>query len=124
MDVSDFIRMTYLRGFFGFSGRINRAQYALVMLVGYVGSILVFWLAWPQLRTMGDLGAVLGVMNLAVMVWILFASMVKRFHDLNQSGLASLRICIPVIGIYTPLSLFFIPGNASNNDYGSPPDRF
>ncbi|MGJ4949374.1 DUF805 domain-containing protein [Bradyrhizobium sp. HKCCYLS20291] len=116
--------MTYLRGFFSFSGRINRAQYAMVMLFGYIGSILVFWLTWPHLRAMGDLGVALGMTNVAVILWILFAAMAKRLHDINRSGLSSLRILVPVIGIYTPCSLFFIPGDPSGNDYGSPPDRF
>ncbi|MGY4305382.1 uncharacterized membrane protein YhaH (DUF805 family) [Bradyrhizobium sp. USDA 4369] len=116
--------MNYLRGVFSFSGRINRLQYTMVMLVGYAGSILVFWLTWPHLRMMGELGVAVGMANLALITWVLFAAMAKRFHDFNRSGLSGLRIFVPLIGLYTPLSLFFIPGDAANNEFGRPPIWF
>jgi uncharacterized membrane protein YhaH (DUF805 family) len=78
--------MNYLRGFFSFYGRINRLQYALVMLIGYLGPLAVFVPTWPNLRNMGDLGAFTGVALLLVMGWVLFAAMAKRLHDINRSG--------------------------------------
>jgi hypothetical protein len=38
--------MNYLRGFFSLYGRINRIQYAMVMLIGYLGSLAIFALTW------------------------------------------------------------------------------
>ena len=113
--------MSYLRGFFSFYGRINRLQYAIVMLVGYLGSLAIFALTWPSLRTMGDLGAFTGLANLIVMLWVLFAAMTKRFHDIDKSGLCSLFICVPVAGFFTPLVLLFYPGDAADNRYGRSP---
>jgi uncharacterized membrane protein YhaH (DUF805 family) len=113
--------MNYLRGFFSFYGRINRLQYAMVMLVGYLGPIAIFALTWPSLRTMGDLGALAGLAPLIVMVWVLFAATAKRFHDINKSGFSSLLICIPFVGLVTPLALLFYPGDASDNRFGRAP---
>jgi uncharacterized membrane protein YhaH (DUF805 family) len=102
--------MNYLRGLFSFYGRINRLQYAMVMLVGYLGSLAIFVLTWPSLRAMGDLGAFTGFANPIVIIWILFAAMAKRFHDIDKSGFSSLLICVPFAGLFTPLVLFFYPG--------------
>jgi uncharacterized membrane protein YhaH (DUF805 family) len=73
--------MNYLRGFFSLYGRINRIQYAMVMLVGY------------------DLGIYAGFANLIVVICVLFAAMAKRFHDIARSGFSSLLVCIPVAGM-------------------------
>jgi uncharacterized membrane protein YhaH (DUF805 family) len=113
--------MNYLRGLFSFYGRINRLQYATVMLVGYLGSLAIFALTWPSLRAMGDLGALTGLATLVVGFWILFAAMAKRFHDINRSGLSSLTILFPVAGLFTPLALLFYRGDASTNRFGAPP---
>lgn len=112
--------MNYPRAFFGFYGRMNRSQYAMVMLVGYVGPLIIFALTWPSLRSMGDLGIFTGLTPLIVMIWVIFAATAKRFHDINKSGFASLLICIPIVGIFTPLVLFFYPGDASDNRFGPP----
>lgn len=98
--------MNYLRGFFSFYGRINRIQYAMVMLVGY------------------DLGIYAGFANLIVVICVLFAAMAKRFHDIARSGFSSLLVCIPVAGMFTPFGLLFYPGDASDNRFGQPPRRF
>jgi len=112
---------SYLCGFFSFYGRINRLQYATIMLVGYLGSLAVFALTWPSLRAMGDLGAFTGLAILIVSIWILFAAMAKRFHDINKSGLSSLLILLPVAGLFTPLALLFYRGDAMDNKFGRPP---
>jgi uncharacterized membrane protein YhaH (DUF805 family) len=116
--------MNYLRGFFGFHGRINRLQYAMVMLVGYVGSLAIFALSWSNLRAMGDLGVFGEIANLIVAFWILFAAMAKRLHDINKSGLSSLDIFRPIAGWFTPLVLLFSPGDATDNRFGRPPTLF
>ena len=113
--------MNYLRAFFGFYGRMNRFQYAMVMLAGYVGPLIIFALTWPRLRSMGDLGTFTGLTPLIVMIWVIFAATAKRFHDINKSGFASLLICIPIVGLVTPLVLFFYPGDAADNRFGPPP---
>ena len=113
--------MNYLRGFFSFHGRINRLQYAIVMLIGYVGSLAIFALTWPSLRAMGDVGVFTGIANLIVGFWILFAAMAKRFHDINKSGLSSLLIFLPIAGLLTPLGLLFYRGDATDNRFGHPP---
>ena len=77
---------SYLCGFFSFYGRINRLQYATIMLVGYLGSLAVFALTWPSLRAMGDLGAFTGLAILIVSIWILFAAMAKRLHACQTGG--------------------------------------
>jgi uncharacterized membrane protein YhaH (DUF805 family) len=113
--------MNYLRGFFSFYGRINRLQYAIVMLIGYLGSLAIFALTWPSLRAMGDLGVFTGLASLIVGIWVLFAAMAKRFHDINKSGLSSLLILLPVAGLFTPLALLFYRGEATDNRFGRPP---
>ena len=116
--------MNYLRAFFGFHGRMNRFQYAMVMLIGYLGPIIIFALTWPSLRAMGDLGIFTGMTPLIVMIWVLFAATAKRFHDINKSGFASLCVCIPIMGIVTPLVLLFYPGDTLDNRFGPPPLPF
>jgi uncharacterized membrane protein YhaH (DUF805 family) len=113
--------MNYLRGFFGFHGRINRLQYAIVMLIGWLGSLAIFALTWPSLRATGDPGAFGVIAVLIVMIWILFAASAKRFHDIDKSGWFSLLICVPVVGFVTPLVLLFYPGDAADNRFGRPP---
>lgn len=110
--------MYYLRAFFGFYGRMNRSQYAMVMLVGYVGPLIIFALTWPSLRSMGDLGTFTGLTPLIVMIWVILAATAKRFHDINKSGFASLLICIPIVGIFTPLVYFYIQVMPRTTDSG------
>ncbi|MBR1088954.1 DUF805 domain-containing protein [Bradyrhizobium manausense] len=116
--------MKYLRAFFGFYGRMNRFQYAMVMIIGYTGPIVIFALTWPSLREMGELGIFTGMTPLIIMIWVLFAATAKRFRDINKSGFACLYLFIPVVGLITPLVLLFYPGDLSDNRFGPPPLEF
>ena len=113
--------MRYVRAFFSFRGRMNRLQYIIVILIGYVGSLVMFALTWPSLRTTGDLGVFAGLAILVVAFWILFAAMAKRFHDINKPGLHSVLIFAPFQGTFWPIALLFERGDATDNQFGPPP---
>jgi uncharacterized membrane protein YhaH (DUF805 family) len=70
---------------------------------------------------MGDVGVFSGLANSIVGIWVLFAAMAKRFHDINKTGLFSLVIFFPVAGLVTPLVLLVYPGDATDNRFGRPP---
>jgi uncharacterized membrane protein YhaH (DUF805 family) len=108
--------------FFSFRGRISRRQYATVILAGYIGSIAVFALTWPSLRAMGDFGVFTGIAILVVAFWILFAAMAKRFHDMNKPGLHSVLLFAPFRGTFWPIALLFYRGDATENEFGPPPN--
>ena len=46
---------------------------------------------------------------------------IRRLHDLGQSGWLLLLQFVPFVGIIFPLCLFFWPGTATDNKYGSRP---
>jgi uncharacterized membrane protein YhaH (DUF805 family) len=114
--------METLRAFFSFYGRLNRKDYALVLLFGYLFPLAVFlYSVETQPHSTG--ASLFGPVLLVLMMWVLFAALSRRFRDIDRTGYACLLIFIPVVGVFTPFVLLFLSGTPGKNQYG-PPHRF
>jgi uncharacterized membrane protein YhaH (DUF805 family) len=111
--------MGFLRAFFSFKGRLNGAEYAIVF-VGYLLLLAVFFLTQSSVHAYGTVGDLLEFALIILILWIFFASMAKRFHDIDKTGWNCLLILIPVVG---GLVLMFYRGSATDNDFG-PAQKF
>lgn len=102
---------------FGFAGRLGRIDY----LAGTLMSTLLWLLfaaitlktgkvffAWVGIA----LGTVYGV-----------RCMVLRIHDLGKSGWLGLLTLVPFVGMLMAIWLGFWPGDAEDNEHGSPPEN-
>jgi uncharacterized membrane protein YhaH (DUF805 family) len=94
---------------FSFRGRLNRTQYALILLLGYLGPLAILTVLTD---TKGrDDYAYIAVVLVLIAIWTLFASVAKRFHDIDKPTLYLFVFIVPVIGFIWALALLFIPGN-------------
>jgi uncharacterized membrane protein YhaH (DUF805 family) len=106
---------------FAFSGRRNRKSFILFQLVSVaavllgVGLITVLALAVPSLAMILWLVGTVGFIALVVANW---AAASQRIRDFGQSGVWSLVILLPYVGILFSLALWFIPSDPSDNKYG------
>jgi uncharacterized membrane protein YhaH (DUF805 family) len=109
--------MGFIQAFLSFKGRLNRAEYAMVF-VGYLVLLTVFFLTEPYAHANGTVGDLLEFSLIILMIWILLASMAKRFHDIDKTAWSCLWILFPVVGGLTPLVLLFYRGSETDNDFG------
>jgi uncharacterized membrane protein YhaH (DUF805 family) len=105
--------MKILNAFFGFNGRLNRIQYAVVLIFGCLtpGILLIEWS-----ESVAD--SVL-FPTLCIVSWVLFASLAKRFHDINWSGSSCLSAVVPMIGTLVPIVMLFWRGTDGTNRFGA-----
>lgn len=69
-----------------------------------------------------QLPILLGGIVLAILwIYIYFVVHIKRFHDANVTGWASLLLLIPLVSYVVTLALLFIPGTKGDNRFGPPP---
>jgi uncharacterized membrane protein YhaH (DUF805 family) len=101
---------------FSFKGRSNRIDYAVNMLV-YIAILAAFFYTESAVRAYGDAGAIITLVLVAAMLWVLFASMAKRFHDIGKSGWMALLVFLP-LGQITPFALLVYPGSDQDNEFG------
>lgn len=93
-----------------FEGRIGNVQF----LYFFVGA-LVLGLVLGMIPIIGILAnIVLAVIGIGVGI--------RRFHDINVTGWASLVFFVPFIGLLVALYLCWKHGDAGDNQYGSAPD--
>lgn len=122
--------MSVLRTLFGFSGRMNRREYAAV----FFGSVMAFLLALAPIIALSnaiggdrDADAYLGVFALVVIAickWVNLAALAKRLHDVGSSGWLCLLAFVPLLGLVLFVAMFFVPGTKSDNSYGPPTSFF
>ena len=110
--------MTYLRAFFSFGGRMNRADYIIVLAIGYLAPSALLVTFEENYPGHGNAGGFAELALVVFMIWVFFAAMAKRFHDMDWSGASCLLVFVPLVGILTPY-----PGTDHKNQYG-PPQRF
>ena len=112
-----------------FQGRIGRGSFwaRLLLLggIGFVVGIIIGTLgeAGGESESMAALTVLIYLAWMIFAVWLGLAIQVKRWHDLNHSGLAVLWnftiIALPVVFIM----LGFVRGTDGPNKYGSDPLR-
>lgn len=102
---------------FEVDGRLNRMEYFLRMLIltpaGAIGSGLID-------AGKSDL-VVIGVMLLAGVTVSSSFQIIKRFHDMGDSGWWQLLLLIPFLNILIGLGLLFWPGTDGFNRFGKKP---
>jgi uncharacterized membrane protein YhaH (DUF805 family) len=109
-----------------FDGRIGRSTYAGGLLLNYVvmfaamAVMIHFALHWtlPESFNLKD-GSQLAAFLVAVFFyWANFALTVKRLRDLDATGLLSLLLLIPLVGLILVIILLFARGEDSDNPSG------
>jgi uncharacterized membrane protein YhaH (DUF805 family) len=106
---------------FSFESRIKRSTFwkiIIPVLLISLGLSIVFEAEGdPQGLLLSTAGLILSV----PLVWVLYATYIKRLHDLGKSGWYALVVLIPLINLLFILYLGFVPGNTGVNKYGEEP---
>jgi uncharacterized membrane protein YhaH (DUF805 family) len=128
----DKLAQPYVWLFFRLSGRIGRAAYALAFLLTIVAMAFPLYqfmrltgedaTAVSAESTAARLWALIFCAAAIASVWSLVALSVKRLHDLDQPGIVSLVLFIPVVSIIAFVALCIMPGNPGPNPYGQSSD--
>jgi uncharacterized membrane protein YhaH (DUF805 family) len=104
-----------------FQGRIGRAVYlggnVLVVTLAIAVFAVVAYLESGKENPYELLVAV-SLFLIVLMSWSQFALAAKRFHDLGTTGLASLLLLVPLVGLIVFFYLLFAPGEEQDNQYG------
>ncbi|MEX0346846.1 MAG: DUF805 domain-containing protein [Rhizobiaceae bacterium] len=109
--------------FFSLDGRIGRLQWWLGPLVPVAIIVALIFFLHNRYGSLDEEAIppvahiVLNVLGLVV-VWIQFCLTVKRYHDLNKSGLWILMALIPLLWIWMLIECGFFSGTLGPNDYG------
>ncbi len=116
MDAGINIFRNVLKKSFCFSGRIDRRQYWIFLLLMLVIMAVCVWFTRkiPGL----PLWQIFGILMLIPYV----SATVKRLHDIGKSGLWFLSIMIPVFGWIYLFVLAIENGPEAENKYGYPED--
>lgn len=113
-----------------FRGRLNRMGF---MMANLYWGILIFavFVAVTIAIAASNKGTFYLVLAIIVSVigllFVLFAYVlyigfiIRRLHDINQSGLFALLLLAPVINNIFVVALFFIPGTDGPNEFGKHP---
>lgn len=132
----DAVKMFFAR-YVDFQGRSRRSEYWWVYLFNFIVVMVLLVLAMvlggfnPEAGTMGPLGYVfIGLLGLYALAIIIpsIALLVRRLHDINQTGWIVLGLfiagMIPLIGLLATIAqivIACIPGTAGPNKYGPDP---
>jgi len=117
---------------FSFSGRLNRKAYWLkgVLLVWMIGlGVQLFGLLVGLLLGVSVMGGMLGIAAVLLVllplvvfnIWVGFAVLVKRAHDLGHSGWWLLFFLVPIYNFWIGIVMAFFRGTPGPNDYGPDP---
>lgn len=114
-----------LAGFWGLSGRINRAQWWLVQVVVIVLTFLIITMGVGDQLSEGSpsLGSSLALLAISLASLVInICSTVKRFHDRDKSGWWFLLSFVPLIGgLWVFIECGFCSGDDAPNRFGEPP---
>lgn len=113
--------MDILRAFFSFYGRMNRADY-LVVLGTSIAALVLMIVALRVARVSGlDLVAMLIFL---LSKWAILAGAAKRFHDLDWSGWTAIFLLMPIVGFVILVILMAKPGIEGPNRFGPEVSHF
>lgn len=115
-----------IKTLFSLEGRVGRGTYwawlTFLLICHFVTTLWVYSATSEEdisLREGLDQGATL-VLNI-VLFWPTLAITVKRWHDVNKSGMWVFINLIPILGwIYAFVYNGFIEGDSSSNRFGQP----
>ena len=105
---------------FSFKGRIGRAE----MWLTYLGYILILIILGGVAETVDPaFGIFLFVVSVVLLLWIVYAQLVKRCHDLDRPWTDVLFLCIPIYNLWIFIKIFFFKGIDEVNKYGTSPRK-
>ena len=134
MDMMEAIQ-TFLARYTDFQGRSRRSEYwwmvlAFVIFFG-IGTALIATIGGGGSLSLNPIGYLLAaILSLAYLAIIIpaIALLVRRFHDLNQTGWLALVFVlvsvIPLVGLLAAFGFiiwFAMPGTTGPNKYGADP---
>lgn len=101
---------TYFIGSSLFQGRINNVRYAIIFIIGVA-------LNYIYIHSEGTL-----FKTVALMLLFIFGIgvIIRRFHDINKSGIWAITVFIPIAGLFIGLWLCYKKGDIDANHYGNP----
>jgi uncharacterized membrane protein YhaH (DUF805 family) len=118
----------YFRRVLWTSGRSSRLEWWLVHLGGMAAFAIndsIFTLSTYQLDPLGTIHIRHGLWwyTNALLLWISFASIVRRLHDRNKSGWWVLLYAVPIVGwAWSFIECGFLPPRDQNNRFDPAPD--
>lgn len=101
-----------------FNGRAGRAEFWYFVLVNFVISCVLAFIA----RIIHPFGIIEGLYALAVLIPSI-AVTVRRLHDSDKSGWLALLWIVPFVGWLIVLVLCIMEGTPGPNQYGNPPSE-
>ncbi|MGV8919109.1 MAG: DUF805 domain-containing protein [Pseudomonas sp.] len=105
---------------FSLQGRIGRIRYLAWSLVLMVALVIVAGLCAAMLTNSLVGGGLLITVATVVFFVISVQIGVQRLHDAGWSGWLLLINLVPFVGMFFPLLMMIIPGNAGANQYAAP----
>jgi uncharacterized membrane protein YhaH (DUF805 family) len=116
IDLIDFL--------FSFKGRIPRSAFWISYCIMYPLSVILGFAPFTT-EAEGFAKIIIWIVYIIwfiISIWISLAVYTKRWHDINKSGLMTLVILIPIVGvIYFIVNLGFFKGTPDANLYGDNP---
>lgn len=101
---------------FSFKGRIRRTRYWLTNII-----IGILFIPVNIEENISDGVAVFTLIIAIPAIWIMFATCIKRLHDLGKSGWYYILSFIPFINIVIGIYMAFFKGEEFDNKYGPNP---
>ena len=106
---------------FSFESRIKRSTFWKIIIPVFLLSLGLSIVFEAEGDPPGLLLSTAGLILSVPLVWVLYATYIKRLHDPGKSGWYALVVLIPLINLLFILYLGFIPGNTGANKYGEEP---
>lgn len=116
MDFTTSVKTVYFEKYATFSGRASRSEFWWSVLFGFIVNAVT-----GALGSGSEMMDLLGVVVSALMLIPSIAVAVRRFHDIDKSGLWILINFIPLIGWIWYLVLMATAGEPTANRYGPIP---
>ena len=100
---------TLISKIFSVNGRLNRQKYFFYSLIIYVLLVVID----------RDLNSIFFLLIGVFLLYQLLRIRIKRFHDINRSGVYCFGALVPFYNIYLLFLLYFSKGTEGNNAYGA-----
>lgn len=131
-EVGDLSNLDLKKLLFSFEGRISRLTFFVVWIAIVLAVFLVISISFAALISVGDTAKNIDIkaivfllivlITILLVIWPFVAVSVKRFHDINQSGVWCFAYLVPFAGIILlNLAMLFVPGTRGPNRFGPPP---
>ena len=118
MSFTDAIQSCFQQ-YVGFTGRARRSEFWYFVLFTILVSIVATIIDRAILRSIGNIGIVASLANLALILPSLAVG-ARRLHDIDRTGWWQLLSLIPIIGTIV-LIVFWVQDSHGDNKHGPSP---